>query len=833
MWRQLVTTTTALGLLSLGAFAQQDDGPGRGVARVSVINGEVSVKRGDSGDIITAAANAPLVVQDRIFTGSGSRAEVQFDYSNMLRMAANAEVRFAELEFKRYIVQIARGTVTFRVLRDQEADVEVSTPNISVRPVKRGIYRVTVLEDGTSEVTVRSGEAEIYTPRGTERLKSGKTMLARGTAADPEFRTVAEIGDDEWDRWNSLRDRDLERSRSYSYVSRDIYGAEDLDGHGRWVSTPDYGTVWMPTVAPGWAPYRNGRWSWVDWYGWTWVSYDPWGWAPYHYGRWYWNTGYNNWCWYPGGLGVRHYWSPALVAFVGFGRGGVNFGFGNIGWIPLGPREPFYPWYGNRYYSGYNRGYGYGGNNVRIVNNVNITNVYRNARVANGITGIDHEGFGRGRSGTAFSYNEASFRGSGVMQGQLPVAPGRESLRLADREARAPQSGVRDNATFYSHRTPAQVERVPFETQRRGFEQASARGFAEAGGRGGVAAAAADVGAVSGRGGADGSSRGWRQAGETAAQPAATGGGRSAADSGGWRTFGSPRSGTANGSPAVAAAPQTGEGGRGNVAAPPSSDSGRSGRSADGWTRFGSGRNEAGPSQSGATPSAVPSAESGRGGRSADGWTRFGSARSEAGASQAGATPSAAPPSTDSGRSGRSADGSTRFGSVRSEAGTSPSGATPSAAPSAPENGRSGRSADGWTRFGSTRSDSPASDTMGRGSSRSSDANSYSRGADSHRIGSGASPQSSPAPAAREFNSRSTSESAPRVDGGRGARSDSSPRSGGGDSVRISPSIVHERGQGGGAAAAPRGDSGGGGNRGAGGNSGRAEGGGGHGGRTR
>jgi hypothetical protein len=267
-----------VGVIALAAAAWADDaeeGPGRGVARISVVNGDVSVRRGDSGDLVAAALNAPLVVQDRVFTGAASRAEVQFDWANMIRLSSTTEIRLAELEYRRYIIQIARGTTTFRVLRDLDADIELSTPAVAVRPVKKGIYRVTVHDDGTAEITVRSGEAEIFTPRGSERLRSGRTMLVRGTASDPEFRVVDEIGEDDWDRWNERRDRDLERSLSYRYVSPDVYGAEDLDDHGRWVHVAPYGYVWSPRVAVGWAPYRFGRWAWVDWYGWSWVSYDP------------------------------------------------------------------------------------------------------------------------------------------------------------------------------------------------------------------------------------------------------------------------------------------------------------------------------------------------------------------------------------------------------------------------------------------------------------------------------------------------------------------------------------------------------------------------------
>ena len=154
---------TVLGLLIVAsgvvsmAWGQdqpsQEEGPGRGVARVSVMNGEVSVRRGDSGEVVAAALNAPLVVQDQLLTGPDSRAEVQFDWANMVRLASMSEVRFAELENQRYQLQVARGTVTFRVLRDSNAQVEISTPSVSVRPVRQGTYRIAVREDGTAEIT--------------------------------------------------------------------------------------------------------------------------------------------------------------------------------------------------------------------------------------------------------------------------------------------------------------------------------------------------------------------------------------------------------------------------------------------------------------------------------------------------------------------------------------------------------------------------------------------------------------------------------------------------------------------------------------------------------
>ncbi|MGC8794404.1 MAG: DUF6600 domain-containing protein, partial [Bryobacteraceae bacterium] len=274
------------------AWGQDDDGPGRGVARLSVIAGEVSVRRGDSGDWVAGAVNAPLVVQDAVMTGASSRAEVQFDWANMLRLGADTEVRLTELEYRRYQAQLVRGTVMLRVLRDSDAEIEVNTPSVSVRPLGKASIRVTV-QDEQTEITVRSGEAEVSSPTGAERLRSGRTMMVRGSPSNPEFRTIAAVPRDRFDQWNDERDRYLERTASYRYVSRDIYGADDLDHYGRWVWVPPYGWVWTPWgVAAWWAPYRYGRWVWIDWYGWTWLSYDPWGWAPFHYGRWFWHPPY-------------------------------------------------------------------------------------------------------------------------------------------------------------------------------------------------------------------------------------------------------------------------------------------------------------------------------------------------------------------------------------------------------------------------------------------------------------------------------------------------------------------------------------------------------------
>jgi len=536
---------TGAALLSAGVLtpvrAQDPDDLQRGVARISLMNGEVSVRRGDSGDWVAGVINAPLLTGDQISTGQNSRAEVQFDSANMLRLGGNAEIHMAQLEDRRYQIELAHGTVTFRVLRASDANVEVDTPSVSVRPSKQGSYRIVVKDTGETEVTARAGDVEVFTPRGSQWVYAGQTMLARGTTADPEFQIVAAIAPDDWDRWNDSRDGSLLRSVSPRYVGPGVSGTEDLDANGAWTNDAEYGNVWQPAVAvdPGWAPYQCGRWVWEDWYGWTWVGCEPWGWAPYHYGRWFWRTGFG-WGWYPGLIGVRHHWSPALVGFFGFGGGGFGFGFGygNIGWVPLAPYEMFHPWWGRGYYGGFNRG-------VNITN-VNLYNTYRNARVANGISGVSAADFRAGRFNNVGRFSGSQIGQAGVVRGPMPVTPSSANLRFSDRGVtNAPRSSA--NTRFFAHQQASPAARVPFAEQQRAMGQSPGattanRSMAAAPGAGQAAPAQS---AARPQEQAQGSAAGgWRRFGEPGANQQAPRTQGAPQSNRGWNGFGNPGSST-------------------------------------------------------------------------------------------------------------------------------------------------------------------------------------------------------------------------------------------------------------------------------------------------
>jgi len=421
----------ALGLLCvLAGPARADDNTG--VARVSLLNGTVTMQRADSGDTIAAVINAPVMAGDYLSTTTdSSRAEVQLDNSNLVRAWSDAQMRFSQLDPTQSTVQVAAGTVELRVLQMTDAHPQVQTPSVAIRPDDAGRYRVTVNGDGATLFTVRSGRADLVTPQGSQTIVAGHSVLISGSSSNPQISAAPLVAYDAFDSWNDDRDEFYARAASGPYAASGIVGLNDLNAYGHWVDEPSYGQVWVAYNYPaGWAPYHYGRWVWEPYYGWTWVGYEPWGWAPYHYGNWFWAPRYG-WAWYPGPVIVRPVYRPAVVAFFGFSGGSYgggfsfNVAFGNVGWVPLAPYEPYHPWWGPGWA---NRTTIINNYNVTNITNVNITKIYRNAAAPGGVAVVHGDNFTNGSVYHYVPVRQDDLKNVALVKSTLPIVPTRQTL---------------------------------------------------------------------------------------------------------------------------------------------------------------------------------------------------------------------------------------------------------------------------------------------------------------------------------------------------------------------------------------------------------------------
>jgi FecR protein len=433
-----------------------------GVARVSLIHGDVSTQRGDSKDWAAAALNAPVLAGDRVSTGDKGRTELELDYANTLRLAEHTQANITQLTRSQIQIQLGHGMANYTVYKGSDADAEIDTPNVSIRTERReSSFRILVTADDHTEILVRKGEVEVTTPQGGTRVGQNQFITIQGAGDQAQYKIGEAPARDDFDQWNTDRDSMIRNSVARKNTNDYYVGTEDLDNHGTWSEVPDYGRVWRPTVTdPDWAPYRDGRWVYEPYWGWTWVSSDSWGWAPYHYGRWMYVDG--GWGWWPGpAYGYPFYrpiWAPAYVSFFGYG-GGFGFGYGGwggIGWLPLGPCDRFHPWYG-RYggrfgegrFEDHNRGGFAALHGGTRFSNVNLAMHDRNFR---GGTTVSGKEFGTGHM-SAHAISHAEFQNAHFATGKLPMNPGRESFSASGRAA-APSTtrSVGQDQHFFSAR---------------------------------------------------------------------------------------------------------------------------------------------------------------------------------------------------------------------------------------------------------------------------------------------------------------------------------------------------------------------------------------------
>ncbi|MET0266907.1 MAG: DUF6600 domain-containing protein [Duganella sp.] len=339
MMSNVVPTVVLALLASLSPFLSspalaQADLPGA-VGRISSVQGQVTLSGDD--EPVAATLNWPVTGASHLTTASGARTEFRVG-STAVRLDGDSDLEITDIDDDLLRLRLNYGSVNIRVRnRDMLRDFELSTPQARITMIEPGVLRVDVERvPDTSQISVLAGTARVDGASSSFTVNVGY----QADISNADARTLVARRDG-FDVWADERDRQADMV-STQYVSTGMTGYEELDRHGSWTESVDYGPLWAPrNVAADWAPYRDGRWTWLAPWGWTWVDNAPWGYAPSHYGRWV--TVRDRWYWAPGRPVGRPVWAPALVGWVG-GVDRPQQGPG-LGWYPLSPRDRYVPNY--------------------------------------------------------------------------------------------------------------------------------------------------------------------------------------------------------------------------------------------------------------------------------------------------------------------------------------------------------------------------------------------------------------------------------------------------------------------------------------------------------
>jgi uncharacterized protein DUF6600/FecR-like protein len=322
-------------LLCVAALGAQNYSRAR-IVRLSFVEGTVTVQRPDVAEWAQAPVNTPLQEGFKLSTAENSFAEVEFENASTVRLGQFTQLDFTQLGLlpsgaKLNRLSLQQGYATFHAIPEGEDVYEVSTPNGTLTPRGKAIFRVD-LDSGEQRVEVSKGSVGVSSSLGSWTLEKN-AVLELHPGSDPPYDLTQGITQDAWDEWVAERESRGQTVANApaapgvyaSDMSDAQYGWSDLDTYGLWSYFPGFGYGWIPSVGYGWSPYSFGRWCWYPGFGPTWISYDPWGWLPFHYGGWMYMGGLG-WAWFPGDFG---FWSPGLVNWYA--------GPGWVGWVPVGP----------------------------------------------------------------------------------------------------------------------------------------------------------------------------------------------------------------------------------------------------------------------------------------------------------------------------------------------------------------------------------------------------------------------------------------------------------------------------------------------------------------
>jgi FecR protein len=337
---RLFVVVLALGFGALTAWA--DDTPHR-AARLSYLEGSVTVDRTNNTGSDTAQLNMPLAQGQRITTGETGQAEIEFEDGTLVRLTPYSTLSLDSLTVD--------GNGNF----DSEMSVVSGLVYAELRATPKYVYRISVgadvitpVENATIRINMDQPPAVISVFNGAVNVENNTTQpnyhrevrtgesLREDSSADIGYFLTQMIVQDSWDGWNEDRDKQAgeqaanQTSARDGFAGQEGYGWSDLDANGTWYDVQGLGQVWQPAAAldESFDPYGYGSWVSYPTVGYVWASGYRWGWTPFRCGNWsYW--GGFGWGWMPnGGCGVSGWGFPGGVF-------GVNVLHPPLGYHPI------------------------------------------------------------------------------------------------------------------------------------------------------------------------------------------------------------------------------------------------------------------------------------------------------------------------------------------------------------------------------------------------------------------------------------------------------------------------------------------------------------------
>ena len=243
----------ALALLSLtgSALAQTTRNERLISARaggVNYVEGDVKYRKPGEVNWQRASVKDDLKSGDEVRTGTDGRIEVLLNPGSYFRAGSGTEFELVDSSLDDLRLRLARGGAVVEATGYDgiALSIAVNTPQTRVLIVSGGVYRISVLASGVTEVAVVKGRAYVGEGQGSF-LKGGKVARV-DSAGRVELAKLDKKKQDELDLWSKERGRELAKlnDKFLRLKARVLLADADFDtmfgysryGHGVWFWDP-------------------------------------------------------------------------------------------------------------------------------------------------------------------------------------------------------------------------------------------------------------------------------------------------------------------------------------------------------------------------------------------------------------------------------------------------------------------------------------------------------------------------------------------------------------------------------------------------------------------